>query len=214
MEDADIDNSDDDILTLYVRNVSMPIVYIRNHLTFMPPLSISIKTMSWRRFYRSGFDGKKYGACPACQRVFMVLMMKAARPAPGPRLQFLVATVPPGRPPMQLKRHGLRNLPAIIYRLMSTKTPSDLPVFVPSSILQITMFHFRSIYDSRKDALDTVEEIIDYIDMKVPHPNIASDNNKAESVTRDFFSKFCFFIKVIIRMSLIISAPCNLLFSL
>ena len=123
----------------------------------------------------------------------MVLMMKAARPAPGlPRLQFLVATVPPGKPPLQLKRHGLRNLPAIIYRFMSTKTP----VFVSSSIPQITMFDFRSIYDSRKDALDTVEEIIDYIDMKVPHPNIASDNNKAESVTRDFFSKFCFFIKV------------------
>ena len=77
--------------------------------------------------FRSGFDGKKYGACPACQRVFMVLMLKAARPAPGlPRLQFLVATVPPGKPPMELKRHGLRNLPAIIYRFVSTKTPSEL----------------------------------------------------------------------------------------
>ena len=58
------------------------------------------------------------------------------------------------------------------------------------------MFDFRSICDSRKDALDTVEEIIDYIDMKVPQPDIATDNNKADSVTRDFFSKFCFFIKV------------------
>ena len=75
------------------------------------------------------------------------------------------------------------------------------------------MFDFRPIYDSRKDALDTVEEIIDYIDMKVPHPNIASDNNKAESVTRDFFSKFCFFIKVILHYQLIILASCNLLFS-
>ena len=65
-----------------------------------------------------------------------------------------------------------------------------------SSILRITMFDFRSICDSRKDALDTVEEIIDYIDMKVPQPDIATDNNKADSVTRDFFSKFCFFIKV------------------
>ena len=65
-----------------------------------------------------------------------------------------------------------------------------------SSILRITMFDFRSICDSRKDALDTVEEIIDYIDMKVPQPDLATDNNKADSVTRDFFSKFCFFIKV------------------
>ena len=62
----------------------------------------------------------------------------------------------------------------------------------------MTMFDFRSSDESRKDALDTVEEIIDYIDMKVPQPIMASDNNKADSVTRDFFSKFCFFIKVII----------------
>ena len=66
----------------------------------------------------------------------------------------------------------------------------------------MTMFDFRSSDDSRKDALDTVEEIIDYIDMKVPQPIMASDNNKADSVTRDFFSKFCFFIKVIIPDSL------------
>ena len=64
------------------------------------------------------------------------------------------------------------------------------------------MFDFRSSDESRKDALDTVEEIIDYIDMKVPQPIMASDNNKADSVTRDFFSKFCFFIKVIIPDSL------------
>lgn len=66
----------------------------------------------------------------------------------------------------------------------------------------MTMFDFRSSDESRKDALDTVEEIIDYIDMKVPQPIMASDNNKADSVTRDFFSKFCFFIKVIIPDSL------------
>ena len=49
---------------------------------------------------------------------------------------------------------------------------------------------------TRNDALDTVEEIIDYIDEKIPCPNILNDNNFAETVARDFFSKFCFFIKV------------------
>ncbi len=29
-------------------------------------------------YVRAGFDNKKYGACPFCQRVFMVLMVKAA----------------------------------------------------------------------------------------------------------------------------------------
>jgi len=115
-------------------------------------------------YVRSGFDGKKYGACPFSQRVFMVLMMKASRS----HIQFIVATVPTGRPPDEFKRHGLRNLPAIIYK---------------------------------NDALDTVEEIIDYIDMKFPSPNLNSDNILAEAATRDFFSKFCFFIKAVSRDS-------------
>ena len=63
-------------------------------------------------YVRSGFDGKKYGACPFSQRVFMVLMMKASRS----NIQFIVATVPTGRPPDEFKKHGLRNLPAIIYK--------------------------------------------------------------------------------------------------
>ena len=50
--------------------------------------------------------------------------------------------------------------------------------------------------NARNDALDTVEEIIEYIDNKVPYPNISFDSNIAESVVRDFFSKFCYFIKV------------------
>ena len=41
-----------------------------------------------------------------------------------------------------------------------------------------------------------MEEIIDYIDQKIPCPNIQNDNIIAETVARDFFSKFCFFIKV------------------
>ena len=31
-------------------------------------------------------------------------------------VHFLVATVPPGKPPDQFRQHGLRNLPAIIYK--------------------------------------------------------------------------------------------------
>ena len=29
-------------------------------------------------YVRAGCDNKKYGACPFCQRIFMVLMLKAA----------------------------------------------------------------------------------------------------------------------------------------
>ena len=86
-------------------------------------------------------------------------MMRAAGGAPG--TQFLVATVPPGRPPLEFKRHGLRNLPAVI---------------------------------SGGEGLDTVEEIIDFIAVK---PDTATHaNNVTDTVATDFFSKFCFFIKV------------------
>ena len=61
--------------------------------------------------------------------------------------------------------------------------------------IQILAIADTYIY-SRNDALDTVEEIIEYIDLKVPYPNIAADSIVAESVIRDFFSKFCYFIKV------------------
>jgi len=115
-------------------------------------------------YVRSGFDGKKYGACPASQRVFMVLMMKSSRVS----LQFLVATVHTGRPPDEFKKHGLRNLPAIIYK---------------------------------NDAHDTVEEIMEYLEEKFPSPSLHSDNILAEAATRDFFSKFCFFIKAVSRDS-------------
>jgi len=30
-------------------------------------------------YVRSGFDGKKYGACPFSQRIFMLLIIKAAK---------------------------------------------------------------------------------------------------------------------------------------
>ena len=63
-------------------------------------------------YVRSGFDGRRYGACPSSQRVFMLLMLKATRNC----LHFLVATVAPGKPPDKFRQHGLRNFPAIIYK--------------------------------------------------------------------------------------------------
>ena len=57
-------------------------------------------------------------------------------------------------------------------------------------------------YNFRDEALDTVEEIIDFIDTIHPQPTFPQDIDASESVTRDFFSKFCFFIKSVSRDSL------------
>ena len=82
-------------------------------------------------------------------------------------IKFQVATVPTTRVlPKALKAHGLRNLPSIIHGEV---------------------------------AIDTVEEILDYIEAKFPSsPNKMNDallNENVDKLTRNFFSKFCFYIK-------------------
>ena len=77
-----------------------------------------------------------------------------------------MATVPTSRVlPPALKANGLRNLPAIIH--------GDI-------------------------AIDTVEEIIDHIEAKYPDYAQINDptlNENVDKLTRNFFSKFCFYIK-------------------
>lgn len=111
-------------------------------------------------YVRAGCDNKKYGACPFCQRIFMVLMLKAA----SCPLKFKVATVPKSGLPDEFKEHGIRNLPAIIHG---------------------------------NEAIDTVEEIIDYIESEFPEPCLDVDNPVVDRLTRNFFSKFCYYIKAV-----------------
>ena len=82
-------DGNEDILTLYVRRGAVSL--LGSHLqttSITSRLTYSINSdpcyqsrliyrynsalVLTRRPRRSGFDGKKYGACPACQRVFMV----------------------------------------------------------------------------------------------------------------------------------------------
>jgi hypothetical protein len=41
-----------------------------------------------------------------------------------------------------------------------------------------------------------VEEILDYIEDTFPLPSLLPNSPIAEAATEDFFSKFCFYIKV------------------
>jgi len=92
-------------------------------------------------------------------------------------IKFKVATVPTSRVlPAALKANGLRNLPSIIHGEV---------------------------------AIDTVEEIIDYIDAKFPtRINKINDptlNESVDKLTRNFFSKFCFYIKSVSKDSTILT---------
>jgi hypothetical protein len=47
------------------------------------------------------------------------------------------------------------------------------------------------------EAIDTVEEIVDYIESEFPTPILnAEDSPAIDRLTRNLFSKFCYYIKV------------------
>lgn len=136
-------------------------------------------------YVRAACDNLKYGACPFCQRIFMLLMLKVSQ---GANLRFRVATVPSSRLPDEFKSHGLRNLPAIIH--------------------------------GRHVAIDTVEEISEYIESAFPTQFVHQNHNingilvdpngltlsskhkeEVDKLARNFFSKFCFYIKSVSRDS-------------
>lgn len=62
-------------------------------------------------FVKAGEDGKKYGGCPFCQRIFMILLVKAAEI----NIQFKVATVNLAKPPDLFRKLTLRRVPALLY---------------------------------------------------------------------------------------------------
>ncbi|GBM24032.1 Chloride intracellular channel exl-1 [Araneus ventricosus] len=62
-------------------------------------------------FVKAGDDGKRYGACPFCQRLFMILLAKAQEQ----QLQFKVATVNFAKPPDAFRKLTLRRVPALVH---------------------------------------------------------------------------------------------------
>ncbi|GIX80038.1 chloride intracellular channel exl-1 [Caerostris extrusa] len=62
-------------------------------------------------FVKAGDDGKRYGACPFCQRLFMILLAKSSLQ----QLQFKVATVNFAKPPEIFRKLTLRRVPALVH---------------------------------------------------------------------------------------------------
>ncbi|XP_050700091.1 chloride intracellular channel exl-1-like [Eriocheir sinensis] len=111
-------------------------------------------------YVKAGVDGERMGACPFCQRVFMVLLVKAN----SGLLRFKVITTNPAKPPPEFKMLGLKHVPALIHG------------------------------DEGFDALD---DIIQYLDTRFPGGGLEYNNPQADVATKDFFSRFCFYIKAV-----------------
>uniref|UniRef100_A0A2P2HZ31 Chloride intracellular channel protein 2-like n=1 Tax=Hirondellea gigas TaxID=1518452 RepID=A0A2P2HZ31_9CRUS len=115
-------------------------------------------------YVKAGVDGLRQGACPFCQRIYMVMMIKAQYGL----LRFEVIASNPAKPPDELKRIGLKHLPAIIHG---------------------------------DEGFDAEDDIVTYLDEKFPGGGLKYDNQDADIACKDFFSKFCFYIKAVSKDS-------------
>ena len=124
-------------------------------------------------YVKAGADGQRYGACPFCQRVFMVLLVKSLYGRA--KLNFRVVTVNLARPPEEFRQRGLRRLPALV----DDDEVDDSDRSASPSLV-----------------LDTCEDIISHIDAKYPDGGLlAYDNPAADLAVKDVFSRFCFYVK-------------------
>src|SRR5687768_320048 len=73
------------------------------------PKTIMAESLDIRLYVKAGHDGIRYGACPFCQRAFMVLLLK------GESVQFEVVTVNQAKPLDAYRQLGLKQLPALIH---------------------------------------------------------------------------------------------------
>ena len=106
-------------------------------------------------------------------------------------LRFRVATVPSSRLPDEFKPHGLRNLPAIIHgRHVAIDTVEEISEYVESAFSTSTQF----LNDNQ-----TVRGIL--TDSGPRSITVSRYNEDVDRLARNFFSKFCFYIKSVSRDS-------------
>ena len=78
-------------------------------------------------FVKAGADGHRYGACPFCQRIFMILMIKAQLIE---NVRFKVITVNISKPPFDFRHHSLRRVAALIHEDFASDNIDDVILYL------------------------------------------------------------------------------------
>ena len=76
-------------------------------------------------FVKAGKDGESYGGCPLCQRMFMILLLKAN----AGELTFTVTTVNMAKPPADFKKLASR-LPVIVHGNEILSDPDEMIQYI------------------------------------------------------------------------------------
>lgn len=139
-------------------------------------------------YVRAGKDGESYGGCPLCQRMFMILLMKAN----AGELQFTVTTVNMAKPPAEFKKLASR-LPVIKHGTEILSDPDEMIQYIDEHFpyppmaydnvkaAQVTMdvfskfsFYIKDVSHNAQPLLAELRRISDYLE-EAPYKYLCRD---------------------------------------
>lgn len=136
-------------------------------------------------FVKAGDDGKKYGACPFCQRVFMILLVKAAENG----VQFKVATVNLAKPPELFRKLTLRRVPALINGEESTDNVDEIIEHLDDTFLTESLQYDNA--DADKCCKDVFQKFCFYIkDVSKDASQLEAELSKIDAFLSSTHSKY------------------------
>ena len=139
-------------------------------------------------FVKAGKDGECYGGCPLCQRMFMILLMKAN----AGELTFTVTTVNMAKPPADFKKLASR-LPVIVHGSEILSDPDEIIHYIDEHFpyppmaydnvkaAQVTMnvfskfsFFIKDVSHSSQPLLAELRRLNEYLE-ESPHKFLCRD---------------------------------------
>lgn len=124
-------------------------------------------------FFKAGYDGKCLGACHQSQRVLMLAELKLSA-AVIPKFHKIPVNI--SRPPDSFRQLGLRR--------------------------RVPALHLDTGKSDDNEPIDVADDIVAVLESRYPGGVLKNDvETKAEIATRDFFSKFCYFIRGVAKDS-------------
>ncbi|RZF35816.1 hypothetical protein LSTR_LSTR006274 [Laodelphax striatellus] len=124
-------------------------------------------------FFKAGYDDKCFGACYQSQRVLMLSELKASNQVMP---EFTCVPVNVSRPPDSFQNLGLR--------------------------LRVPALHIQNDEEEKSEPIDVADDIVSTLQTRFPGGVISNHwEAQAETVTSNFFSKFCYLLRGVAKDS-------------
>ncbi|XP_015914448.1 chloride intracellular channel exl-1-like [Parasteatoda tepidariorum] len=136
-------------------------------------------------FVKAGDDGKRYGGCPFCQRVFMILLIKSSRD----QLQFKVATVNFAKPPEVFKKLTLRRVPALVHSDTAIDNVDEIIQYLDDTFPTNSLTY--DDVDADKSCLDVFQKFCYYVkDVSKDSTQLETELSKIDDLLRSKTTRF------------------------